>query len=49
LQSAVSARMATTRSFWRICAKLNRTPVATLVLPIQVGGVVVTDHKPGRR
>jgi hypothetical protein len=47
--NAVSASMATTRSSWRTCAKLNPTQAATVVLPIRVGGVVVMDHKPGRR
>jgi hypothetical protein len=41
--------MATTRSSWRTCAKLNLTQVATLELPIRVGWVVVIDHEPGRR
>jgi hypothetical protein len=41
--------MATTRSSWRTCAKIDLTQAATVVLPIRVGRVVVTDHKPGRR
>jgi hypothetical protein len=47
--NAVSAWMATTRSSWRTCAKLNPTQVATVDLPIRVGCVVIMDHKPGRR
>jgi hypothetical protein len=41
--------MATTRSSWRTCAKIDLTQAETVVLPIRVGRVVVTDHKPGRR
>ena len=46
-----AAMMATspTRSSWRTCAKIDPTHVATVVLPIRVGWVVVMDHKPGRR
>ena len=40
LPNAVSASMATTRSSWRTCAKINPTQVAT---------VAVMDHKPGTR
>ena len=47
--NAVSASMATTGSSWRTCAKIDPTQVATVVLPIRVGWVVVMDHKPGRR
>ena len=49
MPNAVSASMATTRSSWRTCAKIDPTQVATVVLPIRVGWVVVIDHKPGRR
>jgi hypothetical protein len=49
LPNAVSASTATTRSSWRTCAKIDPTQAATVVWPIRVGGVVVTDHKPGRR
>jgi hypothetical protein len=28
---------------------IDPTEAATVVLPIRVGGVVVMDHKPGRR
>jgi hypothetical protein len=49
LPNAVSASTATTLSSWRTCAKIDATQAATVVLPIRVGGVVVTDHKPGRR
>ena len=48
LPNAVSASMATTRSSWRTCAKLDPTQAATVVLPIRVGGVVVMDHNPVR-
>ena len=47
--NAVSASMATTGSSWRTCAKIDPTQVATVVLPIRVGCVVVMDHKPGRQ
>ncbi|MEN3319969.1 MAG: hypothetical protein V7643_3370, partial [Mycobacterium sp.] len=30
-------------------AKMDSTQAATMVLPIRVDGVVVMDHKPGRR
>jgi hypothetical protein len=49
LPNAVSASMATTRSSWRTCAKIDPTQAATVVLPIRVGRVVVMDHTPGRR
>jgi hypothetical protein len=49
LAIAVSASMATTRSSWRTCAMFDPTRAATMVLPIRVDGVVVIDHKPGRR
>jgi hypothetical protein len=41
--------VATTGSSWRTCAKIDPTQVATVVLPIRVGCVVVMDHKPGRQ
>ena len=41
--------MATTRSSWRTCVKLDPTQAATMVLPIRVGGVVIMDHNPVRR
>jgi hypothetical protein len=49
LPNAVSASMATTRSSWRTCAKLDPAQAATVVVPIRVGGVVVMDHNPVRR
>jgi hypothetical protein len=30
-------------------AKMDSTQVATVVLPLRVGWMVVTDHKPGPR
>jgi hypothetical protein len=38
--------MATTRSSWRTCAKIDLTQAATVVLPIRVGRVVVTTISP---
>ena len=39
----------TCSSVIRGCAKIDPTQAATVVLPIRVGGVVVMEHKPGRR
>jgi hypothetical protein len=49
LPNAVSASMATTRSSWRTCAKINPTQVATVVCRSGWPGLAVMDHKPGRR
>jgi hypothetical protein len=46
--NAVSASMATTRSSSWTWAKIDPT-LATTMFRRRVGGVVVMDHKPGRR
>jgi hypothetical protein len=45
----LSTRCGRPTAVWWTCAKLNPAQAATVVLPIRDGGVVVMDHKPGRR